>query len=186
MRPFLGLISFNKLTPINNQLGYILCLMAVVGFSPVYGQQAPCSAPEYRQFDFWVGDWEVFRPGTDTMVGTNHIKNILNGCVIEENWTGGGGNFQGKSFNTYNPVDSTWNQVWVDTGGNTYHFKGKYADNVMLMKGETISRRTGKKVHFEMSYTHDPEKDTVRQIWKTSADAGETWNTIFDGLYRKK
>jgi hypothetical protein len=30
-----------------------------------FGQQlsqgvAPCAAPEYRQFDFWLGDWDVF------------------------------------------------------------------------------------------------------------------------------
>jgi hypothetical protein len=24
---------------------------------------APCAAPVYRQFDFWVGDWDVFEVG---------------------------------------------------------------------------------------------------------------------------
>lgn len=185
MHSFLGLIQPNRLLPINNQLGYLLCFAAVVGFGPIYGQQAPCSAPEYRQFDFWVGEWDVYHATADTIVGTNHIKNILGGCVIEENWTGGGGSI-GKSFNTYNPADSTWNQVWVDNGGSTLNFKGRYADNVMQMRGETISRRTGGKVLFEMSYTHDPEKGTVRQVWKSSTDEGENWNTIFDGIYRKK
>ncbi len=186
MNPFSGLIQPNHFFPLKQQLGYILCFMAVVGFSPLYGQQAPCSGPEFRQFDFWVGQWDVYHATADTMVGTNHIKNILNGCVIEENWTGGNGGFQGKSFNTYNPVDSTWNQVWVDTGGSTYHFKGQYADHVMRLKGETISRRTGGKVLFDMSYTHDPEKGTVRQVWQASSDDGKSWNTIFAGIYRKK
>lgn len=186
MHSFLGLIQFNKLFPINNQLGCMLCLVAVMGFTPVYGQQAPCSGPEFRQFDFWVGEWDVYHATADTIVGTNHIKNILNGCVIEENWTGGNGNFQGKSFNTYNAVDSTWNQVWVDTSGNTYHFKGTYADQVMQLTGETVSARTGGKVMFDMSYTHDPEKGTVRQIWKASSNNGDSWNTIFDGVYKKK
>lgn len=154
-------------------------------FSLAFGQPSACSGPEYRQFDFWVGEWDVYHPAADTIVGHNHIKNILNGCVIEENWTGASG-FQGKSFNTYNPVDATWNQVWVDVSGSTYHFKGTFANGVMLMKGETINPQNGQKVLFEMSYTPNEETQTVRQLWKSSADEGATWNTIFDGVYRKR
>ena len=93
--------------------------------------QTPCSSEAHRQFDFWVGEWNVYHAKEDTLVGKNHIKLLLNDCVIEENWTGGSG-FQGKSFNTYNAQDSTWNQVWVDVAGNTYHFKGKYKDITSL------------------------------------------------------
>ena len=145
--------------------------------------QSPCSTPAHNQFDFWVGDWEVFSTTADTLVGHNTINRILGGCVIEENWTGGTG-FQGKSFNTYNPVDSSWNQVWVDVGGATYHFKGQFKDNVMQLKGTTVGRN-GKKVLFDMSYT--PQEDgAVRQLWKLSNDEGESWNVAFDGMYRKK
>lgn len=164
----------------------LLCWLIAVGCTySAHGQQAPCQGEAYRQFDFWVGEWEVYHPTADTIVGTNHIKSILNSCVIEENWRSSSG-WQGKSFNTYNPLDSTWNQVWVDQSGSTYHFSGRYSDHVMLMRGETISRQSGKKVLFEMSYTHDPETDTVRQVWKASSDEGTSWNPIFDGIYKKK
>jgi len=33
---------------------------------------------------------------------------------------------------------------------------------------------------------HDNSDGTVRQHWETSADAGKSWQTAFDGLYRKK
>ncbi|MCB0633889.1 MAG: hypothetical protein R2824_32405 [Saprospiraceae bacterium] len=168
-----------------NQFTLLLGLLIVAASGSVYGQQAPCSGPEFRQFDFWVGEWDVYHSTADTIVGYNHIKNILNGCVIEENWTGGSG-FLGKSFNTYNPVDSTWNQVWVDAGGSNYHFKGGFTDGRMLLKGETISRQNGQKVLFEMSYTPDPDAHTVRQVWKASRDEGASWNTIFDGVYKKR
>lgn len=103
--------------------------------------------------------------------------------MIEENWTGSTG-FQGKSFNTYNPIDSSWNQVWVDVGGATYHFKGQFKDNVMQLKGTTLGRN-GQKILFDMSYT--PQEDgAVRQLWKLSNDEGENWNVAFDGMYRKK
>ncbi|MEZ5043089.1 MAG: hypothetical protein R2828_24545 [Saprospiraceae bacterium] len=145
--------------------------------------QAPCSTPAHRQFDFWVGDWDVYATAGDTIVGYNTINSILGGCVVEENWTGGTG-FQGKSFNTYNPQDSTWNQVWVDMGGATYHFKGKYNDKVMQMKGESLGRN-GQKILFDMSY-HPQADGAVRQIWKMSRDNGENWTIAFDGMYRKK
>lgn len=162
-----------------NNLFLLFCLL-------VGGQiaaQAPCSTPAHSQFDFWVGDWEVYSTTGDTIVGHNKINKILGGCVVEENWTGGGG-FQGKSFNTYNLQDSTWNQVWVDMGGATYHFKGKLKNNVMEMKGKAPGRN-GKMVFFDMSY-HPQEDGTVRQIWKMSTDEGKSWNTAFDGIYRKK
>ncbi len=143
----------------------------------------PCQSSAHNQFDFWVGEWNVFHTQADTIVGQNQIRKTLNGCVIEEHWTGASG-FEGKSFNTYNPADSTWNQVWVDVSGSTYHFTGKYTDNVMVMQGKTAFK--GKSVLFDMSYTFDPEAGTVRQIWKSSGDAGANWKVIFDGIYRKK
>ena len=29
-------------------------------------QPLPCSAPAYRQFDFWLGEWDVFEEGGST------------------------------------------------------------------------------------------------------------------------
>ena len=144
--------------------------------------QAPCSTEGYRQFDFWVGEWNVYHATADTIVGRNHVKLLLNDCVIEENWTGASGSI-GKSFNTYNAIDSTWNQVWVDGAGNTLHFSGKYKDNVMQLYGTS---GTGDNiVHFDMAYHYDPDKKTVRQIWKTSRDGGKSWQLAFDGIYRR-
>lgn len=148
-----------------------------------FGQTKPCSSEAHRQFDFWIGEWNVYHAKEDTLVGHNHIKLLLNDCVIEENWKGAGG-FEGKSFNTYNPEDSTWNQVWVDVGGNTYHFKGKFKDNVMRLKGESTAK--GKTALFDMAYHYNEKENTVRQIWKMSTDVGKSWNTIFDGIYRKE
>ncbi|MDH3459056.1 MAG: hypothetical protein OER90_19620, partial [Gemmatimonadota bacterium] len=50
-------------------------------------QAGPCSAPEYRQFDFWLGTWNVETKDGKT-AGTNHITQILNGCALREEWTG--------------------------------------------------------------------------------------------------
>lgn len=164
-------------------------LLAITGlflwsFGLLAQNQVPCSPEVYNQFNFWVGDWDVYDTKGDTIVGHNTIKKILGNCVVEENWTGGSG-FKGKSFNTYNRRDSTWNQVWVDMAGSTYHFSGKLKGNVMQFYGETIGQK-GNKIKFDMSYTYDKEQGTVRQVWKMSNDEGKTWNTAFDGIYRRK
>ena len=163
----------------------ILATLAVILAFPLLTLgQNPCSSDAHSQFDFWVGEWEVFHATADTLVGRNTIKRILNGCVIEENWKGATG-FEGKSFNTYNAADSTWRQVWVDVSGATYHFKGRYADKVMQMYGETTGSN-GQTAYFDMSYTFDPTANTVRQVWKLSQDNKASWATIFDGIYRRK
>jgi len=46
---------------------------------------APCSAAEHRQFDFWLGDWEVKGPA-GKVAGRNSISSTHNGCVVVESW----------------------------------------------------------------------------------------------------
>lgn len=172
---FQNLFNMNKI---------ILLLLA---FMPLYTyaqNQAPCADEAHQQFSFWVGEWTVYKTGTDTIAGHSHIKNILGSCVIEENWKSANSPYEGKSFNTYNPQDSTWNQVWVDNGGATYHFKGKYKDNVVDMYGETPTKKGPLK--FNMSFTYNRKDDTVRQVWKSSKNDGKTWDVAFDGTYKKR
>lgn len=77
-----------------------------------------------------------------------------------------------------------WKYKEKDRGGNTYHFKGRYSNTQMALKGETFNQ--GKKVLFDMAYNWGKTQNTVRQIWKMSKDNGSNWATIFDGIYKKK
>ena len=53
--------------------------------------QPACTAAEHRQFDFWIGEWDVQVSGQPA--GSNSVQLILSDCVIMENWSGAGGNF---------------------------------------------------------------------------------------------
>lgn len=140
----------------------------------------PCSQPEHRQFDFWVGDWEVTVGGN--FAGTNSIQLILGDCVLLENWTGSkGGN--GKSFNLFNSAKNKWQQTWVDSGGNVLELYGEFKDGVMRLTGENLIN--GKKALQRITW-HPLDKDRVRQHWEQSQDDGKTWSTAFDGLYARK
>jgi hypothetical protein len=44
---------------------------------------AACTAREYRQFDFWVGDWDAFDfDNPTTKVARTQVDLILDGCVL--------------------------------------------------------------------------------------------------------
>lgn len=159
--------------------------IALAGLSPHAAAEeprAPCSTPTHDEFDFWIGEWEVSAPD-GKQAGTNHIEKILGDCVIFENWQSANSGYSGKSFNTYDVLTQTWNQVWVDTAGSTIHFSGMRKDNVMEMTGTHVTQN-GTVVHYRMSYTSNAD-GTVRQLWQQSLDR-QTWETLFDGLYKRK
>jgi hypothetical protein len=61
-----------------------------------------CHDPSARQFDFWIGRWQVSQAGKPA--GNNHIEKILDGCALLENWTGAQGG-TGKSLNFFDRDD---------------------------------------------------------------------------------
>lgn len=146
-------------------------------------QQAPCkSRPEYRQFDFWVGEWDVRNP-QGQQAGTNSVQLILGDCVVFENWTGARGG-QGKSFNVYNAATGKWQQTWVDNSGSVLELSGDYKDDRMHFTGETRGR-DGKVTLERLTFTKI-SNDKVRQFWEQSKDGGKTWTVAFDGTYTRK
>ncbi len=142
---------------------------------------APCSAPEYRQFDFWLGDWDVTNPAGKP-AGRNHITQEYGGCVLQEHWSGTGGSL-GSSFNIYDPVRKVWHQTWVDNTGTLLEIEGGLKDGSMIMSGEQ-SQPDGKKLLNRITWT--PRAGKVRQLWETSSDGGKSWTVSFDGLYSKR
>ena len=145
-------------------------------------QQAPpkCDTAEFRQFDFWVGQWNVTVQGKEA--GTNDVTLEESQCVVHEHWTGAKGG-TGQSFNFYDRIARRWHQFWVDNSGNYLHLTGSYADNKMLFTG-TVTTADGSKQEQRLTFFRNPD-GSVRQLWETSNKPGE-WQVAFDGLYRKK
>ncbi len=145
------------------------------------GVANPCRArPEYRQFDFWVGEWAPQNPQGLT-VGTSSIQLILSDCVIFENWnTPQGG---GKSFSLWDARDGKWHQTWVDTRGGITHYTGGLDGDKMVLVAETLSP-TGQKGLTRMTYSKLTD-GSVRQHGEGSSDGGKTWTTSYDFKYVK-
>jgi hypothetical protein len=81
-----------------------------------------CSAPAQRQFDFWVGDWDVFER-TGHRVARARVSLILDGCVLLEEYDGVDGH-RGKSFSLYDSAAKRWRQTWVTNRGEVLDIQG--------------------------------------------------------------
>lgn len=140
-----------------------------------------CTTPENRQFDFWIGDWNVTSNGQPA--GTNSIHPIHGGCALQENWQGAGeGGISGTSYNIYDQARGLWHQTWVDSSGTLLQLDGGLQDGVMVLSGKRPARDGSGMVIHRISWTPG-EDGTVRQLWEASKDDGGNWSVLFDGLY---
>ena len=61
---------------------------------------------------------------------------------------------------------------------------GGFTDGKMILEGEEAGP-DGKPRKNRITW-HDNGDGTVRQHWEQSADGGQSWQTVFDGLYKPK
>ena len=160
----------------------LVALIAVQQTAPPQKPPACETRPEARQFDFWIGEWDVVANGKPA--GINRIEKILGGCVLQENWTGAGGS-SGKSWNWFDIGDRKWHQLWLDAAGNPQlNLSGSVTGDVMKYEGTSIGPK-GITIHNRLQF-FKLEGDRVRQLWEQSRDGGTTWSVVFDGEYRRR
>ncbi len=173
----------------------VLLLASCMVASPALAQEAvspttrplppKCDTPAFRQFDFWVGDWNVTSGGEQA--GTNNVTMEEEGCLIHEHWKGSEAmqSGTGQSFNFYDRADHKWHQVWVDSHGQVLVFVGEYWDGRLVLAGQRPAAQGRSLVQHKLTFFRNGD-GTVRQLWEASRDGGKTWRTVFDGLYRKR
>jgi hypothetical protein len=149
-------------------------LTVALSVSPVQAQNPPqsppCSAPEFRQLDFWVGDWELEFTKPDGSIGKarNRItKDEYGSCVISEHFVQPGGpggrDYVGGSYSIYDAQTRSWRQMWVDNGGGMFDLRGGPV--------------TGQTHVFELVNVEPrgPNKATMRMIWQDVTPNSLTW-----------
>src|SRR5579871_2510251 len=112
-------------------LSILVAVLPLTSLQAAPPAPAPCTTPEYTQFDFWLGDWNVTDPAGKP-VGHNRVTKEYGGCVLQEHWGGTGGSL-GSSFNIYDPVRQVWHQTWVDNIGTLLEIEGGLKDGSMVM-----------------------------------------------------
>ena len=153
--------------------------------SPAPLIQSACTTAEYRAFDFWVGEWDVYPNGGTTQVATSSIEAMFAGCAIRETWKplkGGGGG----SFSHYDKERRYWRQAWVDSSGARVDFDGGPVDGKMVLTGHWANViGKGQDGLIRMTYSKRPD-GSVRQHGEQSTDRGLTWATSFDFIYKPR
>lgn len=164
-----------------------------VGALAVYGTMAqpaadtpakntsPCASAEYHDFDFWVGDWDVFDVSDPkTKVAKVRVDRILGGCVLREDYQDTSGH-KGQSFSIYDVSQKAWHQSWVTNRGQLLLLDGGLqSGNMVLRAVEHLG--DGKEKHIRGTWA--PVEGGVRETALTSTDGGKTWGSWFDLIFR--
>ncbi len=161
----------------------LLCLSSLAAQPPA----SPCQAPEQKQFDFWIGDWDLTWPGEkagETAHGSNKILRILNSCVVQENFSGGESMpLLGISVSTFDARSGHWKQTWVDNQGSYLDFVGDFKDGQMVLQREAV--RNGQKILQRMVFKNITANE-LDWSWEASQDNGKTWQVNWPIHYKRK
>jgi hypothetical protein len=149
-------------------------------------QPNPCADPQQKQFDFWIGEWNLTWPGDkpgEVGHGTNSIKRILDGCVVQENFSGADSmHLRGTSVSTFDARSNRWKQTWVDNEGGYLDFLGDFSNGQMILQREAV--RNGEKILQRMVWKNISANE-LDWSWESSADGGKTWQVNWPIHYKR-
>jgi hypothetical protein len=149
---------------------------------------AQSSAPDSSLFDFWIGEWDLWWYGKDSVkeYGTNSITRILDNRVIREDFaitSGTNTGFKGQSVSLLDVQTATWKQTWVDNTGGYMPFTGGSDGVRRYFQRESV--RGGKTILQKMIF-HSIAHDSLVWDWTNSTDGGRTWNTLWRIHYHRR
>jgi hypothetical protein len=159
----------------------LLTAESQVGKSAPANPAAGCEVPEYRQLDFWLGDWDTFDPDSTTSVARAHIDLIAAGCAVHELYEQTDG-LIGDSILSFDPVRKLWQQTWVTNHGSLMVIAGPFKDGALTLEG-TMHFRNGTSVLQRVTWK--AEGSGVRESSVVSKDGGKSWELAFDVLFKK-
>lgn len=169
----------------------VFCLMMTA--MSASGQTAaptpnPCLASQQQQLNFWVGEWDLTWPGNnagEVQHGTNTIRRVLDGCVVEENFSGESEmHLRGKSMSIFDTRAGKWKQTWVDNEGGYLDFVGEFKDGQMTLTRD-VTRPDGTKAVQRMVFKNIAS-DEFDWSWEGSKDGGKTWQVVWPIHYKRR
>lgn len=145
------------------------------------GPVAGCTAPEYRQLDFKVGEFDVTGIG-GARAGESVVESALQGCLLIEHWTGAISG-KGRATMFYDRQQKKWHQLYVTDDGDIIRLAGQFDGAALVLIGQN-DFDVFKGLH-RMIWSPLPNGG-VLQDWAISRDNGATWEKVHVGTYARK
>lgn len=156
---------------------------------------AGCRDQAAREFDFWVGDWNIRQEilqadgSWRTFPAFTSVTSVLDGCALLEHWQGEvlffwngmqePATMKGLSVRSYDPGSGTWSIYWMDTlspqFGAPYVGTIKDGHGSFFREWDTGQGSRSGRINFAAAGT-----DAVNWSLAISSDGGRTWS----GLWR--
>lgn len=158
----------------------------------VRGQRpAGCSSAAQRQFDFWLGEWDV----SPSLASANAVPPILiaessisqhaQGCVMLEHWRPFRSG-HGHSINFFDSAAGLWRQTYADASGTHTIFEGRLGDDGIMRLNNLGPPPAGSPAGQRRMSFQPLDANTVRQ-WGEVMDARTgTWSTEWEFTYRRR
>lgn len=156
----------------------------ILGVSAKAGVATHCMSAEYRQFDFWIGEWDTFeaeQPNSHSIAKAK-VAPIAGGCALHERYEQSDG-LVGESILSFDPVRQQWQQTWVTNRGSNMVLWGGAVDGAIVLEGTVhLHDRTA----VLQRITWRKEGESVRETAVLSRDGGQNWEPSFDVLFRTR
>jgi hypothetical protein len=146
-----------------------------------------CDTPQHHQFDFWVGNWQVFDADTNALLAFDRIEKHSEGCIIQQNLSfvtdlyrrpGARYRLSGIGVNRFD--GEAWLQMWADNQWGAIIMRGSLDDKgAMVFKSIIPSRNRDLKIVYEKR-----ADGTVRNLEYVAPAGTEKWVKYGDLIYR--
>lgn len=163
-------VPAGSVDPAAGEVSAPITAAGIFGVCWVVGTSVVCAGADARQFDFWLGAWNLVVP--NGVAGTNDI--VRNGCVLEEEFREVSGTI-GRSVSFLSSADRRWYQTYIDSRGGRVPLHGVLEGRDMVLYQEPGGARS----------TWQPlDADRVR-FFQEAANGG-AWRTTFDSTYVRR
>jgi hypothetical protein len=148
----------------------------------------PCDTPAHHQFDFWIGEWQVFDATTDKLVAFDRVEKLYEGCIVQQNMNfvsdmyrrpGAKYRLAGISVNRFD--GEAWLELWADNQWGAIAMRGALDEHgSMVFKSVVPSRNRDLKIVWEKQ-----ADGGVRILQYVSPAGSGKWEKYGDLMYRR-
>ncbi|UJH67291.1 hypothetical protein [Allomuricauda sp. SCSIO 65647] len=165
----------------NNLFGFIL-LISVLAFQASVAQ-SPCEDSTSKEFDFVLGNWELFSPDGKKL-GEQVYAKEAEGCLITEEWTTMGG-IPGHGMTFVDRNTGLWRQIYVSSLGQLDYSGGIDEQGAMVLEGTIFVYKDNKSYPVRGIWAKQDD-GTIREEFLMYNSKTNSWNTFFLGIAHKK